>query len=273
MGNEVENEFPFCPTTTMTLVLDNGWLQRQMPNGRWRDVELMKEPLPLHGVESVNQEINSPGWRFDVKFTGDFTNSSLALSKTGWDLSESDRSVLFAKSSVDYENGYPEVILITGATDDQRILWRKWTIEMQIRRPKWRSETERQDDMWAHENMGRPRLSLHPSQEEAAKSIVTRDGDWRTELLPYRPAPGKLIYVHGSMACFQEVNKLVQAIGQGGLDIDGDMVLESLFEQRPELLEQLKQEKQRMMDDSRTTAVNLAFGQNRSRTRDVMKND
>lgn len=135
---------------SLVLVLDNGWKQEAVGGGRWHDVQQMPEPLRIHGLTHLKQEINEPGWRFDAVFK-DVGNSSLAQAKTGWDMSEENPAVLFATSSVDYAAGRPEVILTTAANESTRIIWRAWSIELFERAPKWASFEERQRDEAAHE--------------------------------------------------------------------------------------------------------------------------
>lgn len=149
--SEVRNEFPFCPTTSLVLILDNGIQQRYVGNGRWQDMGFVASGrLSLYGVKSVSQDINEPGWRFDVEFL-DAGMAGIAASKTGWDISQENNAVLFPQSS--YSSEDPQVILTTHVTEYTRVLWRKWSIEMATRQPKWRSEEERQADMRAHERM------------------------------------------------------------------------------------------------------------------------
>ncbi|MDR3392365.1 MAG: hypothetical protein P4L77_11585 [Sulfuriferula sp.] len=150
MSEANANEYPFCPTTSLVLVLDNGWKQRALPGGGWQDIEAMPEPLKVYGLTSIKQEINEPGWRFDAIFR-DFGNSSLAQAKTGWDYSAENAAVLYATSAVDYSENQPQVILTTNANESTRILWRAWSIEMLVRAPKWRSNDEREADIAAHE--------------------------------------------------------------------------------------------------------------------------
>lgn len=135
----------------MVLVLSGGRRQRKIGDGRWENTNYFAEPLRLHGVEKVSQAINEIGWLFSVKFVGDFTNSSIAASKTGWKIDGEDRSILHADSAVDYAHNKREVILVTELEDDFRILWSHWDIEMVSRPPKWKNEAERQADMAAHE--------------------------------------------------------------------------------------------------------------------------
>ncbi|MFP3559468.1 hypothetical protein SB861_54040 [Paraburkholderia sp. SIMBA_049] len=54
----------------MVLVLDNACTQRCLGNGRWQDVEMMKEPIKRFGLTGVMQEIHEPGWRFDATLSG-----------------------------------------------------------------------------------------------------------------------------------------------------------------------------------------------------------
>lgn len=168
------NEYPYCPTTSLVLVLSNGRRQRKIGDGRWENTNYFAEPLRLHGIEKISQGINEIGWLFTVKFADGFTNSIIARSKTGWKIDGEDRSILHADSAVDYAHNKREVILVTELEDDFRILWPDWTIEMVTRAPKWRSEAERQADMAAHERVlpSTTRLPIGVGNDFSARRVA-----------------------------------------------------------------------------------------------------
>jgi hypothetical protein len=118
----------------MKLVLSMG-IYQEFIGGYWRDIEYLEAPLELYGVKSISQEINDPGWRFDVVFT-DFDTAKAAANKTGWDISNEDNTVLFPTSSFDSSAAAIQVILTTETSAHRRVLWRKWAIEIFERKPK-----------------------------------------------------------------------------------------------------------------------------------------
>lgn len=113
----------------MTLVLGMGVTQ-ELDGVNWRDVQQLEGGVWFGGVEQVFQVSHEPGWEFTVKFRDEASAQNCAM-QTMWSVSKEDPTKVYCTSAVQYETDQLRIILTTRAKPTSRILWRKWTIQVQ----------------------------------------------------------------------------------------------------------------------------------------------